>query len=255
MTSRVKSGSMPRYVEEWVKGMTCAGYLDHDAAGETYRLPEEHAFLLASDDTDHFMGGLFSMVPVLLRTAPDVATAFARGGGVKFEAFGSDAVVGLDLMNRGQYEQRLTSYWLKALPDVAARLQAGGRALDVGCGAGRVCMALAKNFPAARIVGLDPDKESIRQAESAAASAGLSGRVSFVAASTGDLDRGEVSISSPRATASTISPPPNARSRKSTICSNRRARCSSSNPRPAIGSRKTSIRSAPCSTGSASSIA
>jgi hypothetical protein len=69
------------------------------------------------------MGGLFSMVPVLLRTAPDVATAFARGGGVKFEAFGSEALVGLDLMNRGQYEQRLTSYWLEALPDVAARLQ------------------------------------------------------------------------------------------------------------------------------------
>ena len=75
-----ESGLMPRYVEEWVKGMTCAGYLDYDAAGETYRLPDEHAFLLASDDTDHFMGGLFSMVPVLLRTAPDVATAFARGG-------------------------------------------------------------------------------------------------------------------------------------------------------------------------------
>jgi ubiquinone/menaquinone biosynthesis C-methylase UbiE len=131
------------------------------------------------------------MVPVLLRTAPDVATAFARGGGVKFEAFGSEAVAGLDLMNRGQYEQRLTSYWLKALPDAAARLQAGGRALDVGCGAGRVCMALAKNFPAAPIVGLDPDKESIRQAETAAAAAGLSGRVSFVAASTGDLDASE----------------------------------------------------------------
>ena len=127
-----ESGLMPRYVEEWLKGMTCAGYLDYDAAGETYRLPDEHAFLLASDDTDHFMGGLFSMVPVLLRTAPDVSTAFARGGGVKFEAFGSEAVVGLDLMNRGQYEQRLTSYWLKALPDVAARLQAGGRALRRG---------------------------------------------------------------------------------------------------------------------------
>jgi ubiquinone/menaquinone biosynthesis C-methylase UbiE len=186
-----ESGMTPRYVEEWLKGMTSAGYLDYDAAAATYRLQEEHAFLLASDDTDHFMGGLFSMVPVLMRAAPDVATAFARGGGVKFEAFGSDAVVSLDLMNRGQYEQRLTSYWLKALPDVAARLQAGGRALDVGCGAGRVCMALAKNFPAAKIVGLDPDKESIRQAESAAAAAGLSGSVSFIAGSTGDLDTRE----------------------------------------------------------------
>jgi len=103
-----ESGLRPRYVEEWLRGMTCAKYLEYDPVGETYRLPDEHAFLLASDDTDHFMGGLFSIVPVLLRVAPDVATAFAQGGGVRFEEFGSEGVVGLDLINRGQYEQRLT---------------------------------------------------------------------------------------------------------------------------------------------------
>ena len=186
-----KSGLTPRYVEEWLRGMTCAKYLDYDAAGQTYRLPDEHAFLLASDDTDHFMGSLFVMVPVQLRVAPDVATAFAHGGGVPFEKFGADGVAGLDLMNRGQYEQRLTSYWLKMLPDVMARLEAGGRALDVGCGAGRVCIALARNFPEATVVGLDPDAESIRQAEATAATAGVSGRVSFIAASTADLDAGD----------------------------------------------------------------
>jgi ubiquinone/menaquinone biosynthesis C-methylase UbiE len=137
------------------------------------------------------MGGLFTMVPVLMRIAPDVATAFERGGGVAFEKFGADGVNSLDLMNRGQYEQRLTSYWLKALPEVKARLEAGGRALDVGCGAGRVSVALAKAFPKATVVGLDPDRESIRQAEAAAAEAGLSGRVSFVAANTGNVDGGE----------------------------------------------------------------
>ena len=182
---------VPRYVEEWLKGMTTAGYLDYDFATQTYAFPDEHAFMLASDDTDHFMGGLFSMVPVLMRIAPDVATAFERGGGVAFEKFGADGVNGLDVMNRGQYEQRLTSYWLKALPDVKARLEAGGRALDVGCGAGRVSVALAKAFPKATVVGLDPDRESIRQAQAAAAEAGLSGRVSFVAANTGNLDGGE----------------------------------------------------------------
>jgi hypothetical protein len=70
------SGLQPRYVEEWLKGMSCAGYLHHDAATQTYALSEEHAFLLASDETDHFMGGLFAMAPVLLRVAPDVARAF-----------------------------------------------------------------------------------------------------------------------------------------------------------------------------------
>jgi ubiquinone/menaquinone biosynthesis C-methylase UbiE len=186
-----ESRLVPRYVEEWLKGMTSAKYLDYDGATQTYRLPDEHAFLLASDDTDHFIGGLFTMVPVLMRAAPDVATAFERGGGVSFEKFGADGVNGLDLMNRGQYEQRLTSYWLKALPDVKARLEAGGRALDVGCGAGRVSVALAKAFPKATVVGLDPDRESVRQAQAAATAAGLSGRISFIAANTGTLDGGE----------------------------------------------------------------
>jgi hypothetical protein len=158
---------VPRYVEEWLKGMTSAKYLDYDPATQTYRLPDEHAYLLASDDSDHFMGGLFPIVPVLLRLAPDVAVAFERGGGVPFEKFGSEGVFGLDVMNRGQYEHRLTGYWLKAMPDVQARLTAGGRALDVGCGAGRIAVTLAKAFPNAQVVGLDPDRESIRQAQAA----------------------------------------------------------------------------------------
>jgi 2-polyprenyl-3-methyl-5-hydroxy-6-metoxy-1,4-benzoquinol methylase len=178
---------VPRYVEEWLKGMTCAKYLEYDPAAQTYRLPDEHAYLLASDDSDHFMGGLFPIVPVLLRLAPDVAAAFRDGGGVPFEKFGPEGVFGLDMMNRGQYEHRLTSYWLRAMPDVQARLEAGGRALDVGC----VAVTLAKAFPKATVLGLGPDRESIRQAEAGAAEAGLSGRLSFVASTTGELDAGE----------------------------------------------------------------
>src|SRR5579863_1668808 len=159
------AGLQPRYVEEWLKGMSCAGYLHYDPSAATYTLPDEHAYLLASDETDHFMGGLFAMAPVLLRVVPEVSDAFKRGGGVPFAAFGPEGVAGLDLVNRGQYEHRFASYWLKAIPDIVARLTAGGRVLDVGCGAGRVCMALAKEFPEAEIVGIDPDGESIKQAQ------------------------------------------------------------------------------------------
>ncbi len=183
-----RSGLEARYVEEWLRGMVCAGYLDFDPDAETYRLPDEHAFLLASDGTDHFMGGLFSMAPVLLGVAPRVAAAFKDGGGVPFEDFGAEGVRALDAVNYGQYEARFAGYWLKSLPDVAARLENGGRVLDVGCGVGRVCLALAKAFPKTDIVGLDPDRESIRQAEALAAETDLRERVRFVAASTGDLD-------------------------------------------------------------------
>ncbi len=182
-----ETGLQPRYVEEWLKGMTCAGYLDYDPAAQSYRLPDEHAFLLASDGTDHFMGGLFSIAPVLLRTAPKVADAFAKGGGVRFAEIGTDGVTALDLINAGQYERRLTSYWLKTMPRVVAHLEEGGRVLDVGCGAGRVCVAIAKDFPKADITGLDPDEESITQARATAAAAGLASHIRFLAMTAEDF--------------------------------------------------------------------
>jgi 2-polyprenyl-3-methyl-5-hydroxy-6-metoxy-1,4-benzoquinol methylase len=163
------SGLQKRYVEEWLKGMVAAGYLAYES--EKYVLSEEHAYFLASDDTDHFVGGLFAMVPPLLRAAPEVARAFSEGGGVRFEDFGPDCVSALDLINRGQYETRFADYWMKSLPETAARLRAGGSALDVGCGSGAVCAALAKAFPQAEIVGMDPDEESVRRARAAAPSA------------------------------------------------------------------------------------
>src|SRR5436305_12670035 len=115
-----------RYVEEWLKGMTSAGYLDYQDG--KYALSDEVGYFVASEGTDHFVGGMWEMVPPLLRVAPRVAEAFAQGGGVRFEEFGADCINALDLINRGQYEQRFTDYWLKALPEVSARLRAGGRA-------------------------------------------------------------------------------------------------------------------------------
>lgn len=170
------SGLEARYVEEWLKGMVSAGYLDYEAAAETFTLPDEHAFLLSSEGTDHFMGGMFAMVPPLLGVAPRVAESFRRGGGVPFADFAPECRHAIDLMNRGNYEHRLVDYWLKQLPDVTARLAAGGRALDVGCGRGYVPLALKKAFPAAECVGVDPDRASIAEARAAAQAAGLAPR-------------------------------------------------------------------------------
>ena len=162
------SSLQPRYVAEWLKGMAAAGYLAYDPKAATYALSDEHAYFLASEGTDHFAGGLFEMVPVLMRVAPRVAQAFEQGGGVPFEDFGPDCVTALDLINRGNYEHRFTASWLKPLPQVVAKLEAGGRMLDVGCGSGRVCVAFAKAFPQAEIVGIDPDAQSIERAKRAA---------------------------------------------------------------------------------------
>lgn len=179
------AGLQPRYVEEWLAGMTSAGYLEYDPAGETFTLPPEHSYLVASEGTDHFMGGLFCASHVLLRAAPKVAEAFESGGGVKFEHFGPECVHALDSINAGQYEQRLVSYWLPQLPDVVEKLKKGGQVLDVGCGVGRVATSIAGAFPNATVVGLDPDEESIVRARELADSEGLGKRVSFVPQTTG----------------------------------------------------------------------
>jgi SAM-dependent methyltransferase len=155
-----------RYVEEWLKGMAAAGYLEY--SGGKYALPEEMAYFVASDGTDHFVGGMYAMVPPLLNVAPKVADAFAKGGGVPFEQFGPDCIAALDLINRGQYEERFASYWLKSLPEVTAKLAAGGRMLDFGCGSGRVAMAIKKAFPAAQVEGYDVDAQSIARAREGA---------------------------------------------------------------------------------------
>src|SRR5690606_38761451 len=125
-----ESNLQPRYVEEWLKGMASAGWLDYDPKAQTYSLPEEHAYFLASDGTDHFVGGMWEMVPPLLRVAPKVAEAFEKGGGVPFEELGGDGLYALDLINRGQYDHRFVDYWMQALPDVVDKLRGGGRALD-----------------------------------------------------------------------------------------------------------------------------
>jgi 2-polyprenyl-3-methyl-5-hydroxy-6-metoxy-1,4-benzoquinol methylase len=177
----------PRYVEEWLKGMACAGYLDYRPEDQTFALPEEHAYLLASEGSDHFMGGLFLFTPVLIGAAPKVAEAFKQGGGVPLSELGGDGIEALDWLNSGQYEARFTGLWLTTLPDVVERLQRGGRVLDVGCGVGRVSIAIAKAFPNSEVIGLDLDQNSILRARAAAAAAGAGRNLSFLAQTTREL--------------------------------------------------------------------
>ena len=137
------SGLQARYVEEWLKGMASAGYLDYQPDAQTFALPEEHAYLLASEGSDHFMGGLFLFTPVLLGVAPKVAQAFKHGGGVSLSELGQRRHRGAGLAQLRSIPKRFASLWLNTLPDVVERLQQGGRVLDVGCGVGRVSTAIA----------------------------------------------------------------------------------------------------------------
>jgi SAM-dependent methyltransferase len=177
----LRSGVMTRYVEEWLAVMAGAGVVEFDAAAETFTLPDEHAQFLIDSQSEFFLGGLFGSVPGMLAMAPRLADAFKTGSGISFADFGAELPQALEAMNRPVYEARLVRSWLPALPAAQARLQAGGRALDIGCGTGVVPITLAKAFPEARFAGLDLDQRSITLARAGAEAAGVAERVDFIA--------------------------------------------------------------------------
>ena len=65
------------------------------------------------------------------------------------------------------------------MPDVAARLRAGGRVADIGWGAWKSGIELAQEFPRVRVDAVDTDQAAVEQASWAAGRAGVSGRLVF----------------------------------------------------------------------------
>jgi SAM-dependent methyltransferase len=80
-------------------------------------------------------------------------------------------------------EPRLGALWAAAwqrIPGGIARiLAAGGSALEVGCGSGLACLALAEAVPGARVVGHDADPAAIARARDLARAAAVEDRVRF----------------------------------------------------------------------------
>ena len=66
-----------------------------------------------------------------------------------------------------------------ALDGVQAKLTAGARVADLGCGLGSSSVLMAQAYPRTTIVGSDYHAESIELARKKAAEAGVSDRVSF----------------------------------------------------------------------------
>jgi cyclopropane fatty-acyl-phospholipid synthase-like methyltransferase len=77
------------------------------------------------------------------------------------------------------------AFWLAAMDGVVAMLERGGRVADVLCGRGAAIAALAKAFPEATFLGLDPDAEKIRLARGRARQAGVERQIAFKVASPG----------------------------------------------------------------------
>jgi SAM-dependent methyltransferase len=168
-----------RYVREWLSGMTCAEYLEHDAATETFSIPPEHAEVLARETSPFFVGGLYQEMPALWGVLDKLQSRFEEGGGLALGDYGPDWWHGMERFTRTWFENFLLQQWIPGSTDVEARAEAGLHVADIGCGRGRALVKLARAFPNVSGVGYDLSDANLEGARRHAEEEGVSDRISF----------------------------------------------------------------------------
>ncbi|GAA1196719.1 class I SAM-dependent methyltransferase [Pseudonocardia alaniniphila] len=173
-----RTGCHLRYLIEWLRGQAAGGYVGYDPATGEFSLSEEQAFCLA-DPNGPNVAAAFLISLGMLRAEPRITEAFRTGAGVGWHEHHDDVAVGCDAFFRPGYVAALIPSWIPALDGVDAKLTAGARVADLGCGLGSTSMLLAQAYPRTTVVGSDYHAESIELALKRAAEAGVTDRVTF----------------------------------------------------------------------------
>ena len=186
-----RAGIDARYAREWLEQQAVTGILEVDDVGgdpdvRRYSLPAGHAAVVLDPDD------LATMIPIAQATFsvveawPALLAAYRSGGGVHWNEYPRISEV-QEAANRPVFRHLLAQEWLPAIPDVDARLRAGGaRVADVACGGGWSTVAIARAYPDAEVHGLDLDPEAIGRARAKARAEGLEDRVRFQVVDAGD---------------------------------------------------------------------
>ncbi|MBE1558038.1 class I SAM-dependent methyltransferase [Nonomuraea africana] len=175
-----RTGLAERYLREWLDGMAAAGYLIFDEADGRYSMPEAYAPVLAEESGMMFLGAAFFDYSTNYgETFHALLEAFRSGDGVPQELYGQEVAESIERFTAPWFEHQLVPVWLPLMPEARARLEAGARVCDVGCGQGRAVIKLAQAFPECELVGLDRYEPAIQAATEHARAAGVGDRVRF----------------------------------------------------------------------------
>jgi ubiquinone/menaquinone biosynthesis C-methylase UbiE len=178
-----RTGTDARYVTEWLRGQAAGGYINRAADEDVYSMTEEQAFLLTDPDGPAYLPGAFVLALGALKAEPTITESFRTGEGFGWHEHNEDVFEGCEKFFRPGYVANLVPSWIPALDGVEAKLRAGAKVADVGCGLGASSVLLAGEYDRAQIFGSDYHEGSIELARKRAADAGVSDRVSFEVAS------------------------------------------------------------------------
>ncbi len=173
-----RTGCAERYVREWLGAQAAAGYVEYDAAAGRFSMAPEQAAVFADESSPAFIPGAFEMVLAMIRDEPKLAAAFRSGQGVGWHEHDASLFRSVERFFRPGYAAHLVNEWIPALEGVEAKLGAGARVADVGCGHGVTTILMARAFPRSTFVGFDYHRESIDRARRLASESGVK-NVSF----------------------------------------------------------------------------
>lgn len=184
-----RSGCAERYVREWLNAQAAGGYVDYHPSSKTYELTEEQAAILADETSPVFLPHAWRVVSSMWTDEPKTLDSFTTGKGVAWGDHDAQLFCGVAAFYRNSYRASLVQEWLPALTGVTAKLKAGAKVADIGCGHGHSTLLMAQAFPKSRFWGFDTHEESIKAARRMAREAGVADRVRFEHANADSYER------------------------------------------------------------------
>ena len=164
---------------EWLNANAAGNYVQYHAESGSYSLSPEQAFVLALDNTPVHLPGMYHMIASAMKDEAKLTAIFRTGKGFGWHEHEKGLFEGCERFFRPGYLANLTTNWIPALDGVDAKLRAGGKVADVGCGHGASTILMALAYPKSRFFGFDYHAPSIEQAKQKADAAGVSDRVTF----------------------------------------------------------------------------
>jgi predicted O-methyltransferase YrrM len=176
----------PRYVAAWTRGAYAHGFLDLTADGG-YQLAPHMERLLLDPTAPTYVGGRFRLASALgedYRCYPELL----RTGEAWPRSEHGDEILAALADSTTPDASMIVEHALAQLPEVRARLEGGGSALDLGAGGGVLAVHLATAFPAATVHAVESDGPSLALARRRVADGALADRVDLRALDAADLD-------------------------------------------------------------------
>jgi len=184
-----KTGTVERYVREWLANQAAGGYVQFDADDGAWSLSPEQAACLADPNGPVDVPGAYNIIEAVFHVLDRTTENFRTGAGLEWGDHHPCLFAGTERFFRAGYNANLVSSWLPALDGAVERLEAGAKVADVGCGHGASTVLMAQTYPNSTFIGYDYHAESVRVAAERAAEAGVPNAKFEVADATSYADK------------------------------------------------------------------